>query len=108
MDELLDAINAEDSLVPRLGILGIDLSDELKSRLTLRISSGVVVVDAWGAWITTETGLQASNVIHQLNLMPIDKMETLRAAVGKLKTGDPVVLQVERADGLSYLSFEME
>jgi serine protease Do len=108
MDELLDAINAEDSLVPRLGILGIDLSDELKSRLTLRISSGVVVVGRAVDLITTETGLQAGDVIHQLNLMPIDKMETLRAAVGKLKTGDPVVLQVERADGLSYLSFEME
>jgi len=25
-----------------------------------------------------------------------------------LKTGDAVVLQVERSDGLSYLSFEME
>jgi hypothetical protein len=25
-----------------------------------------------------------------------------------LKTGDPVVLQVERSDGLTYLSFEME
>jgi hypothetical protein len=35
-------------------------------------------------------------------------MEELRAAVQSLKTGDPVVLQVERSDGLSYLSFEME
>jgi hypothetical protein len=25
-----------------------------------------------------------------------------------LKTGDAVVLQVERSDGLTYLSFEME
>ncbi len=108
MDALLDAINAEDSLVPRLGILGIDLSNELKSRLTLRISSGVVVVGRAVDLITPETGLQAGDVIHQLNLTPIDTMETLRAAVGKLKTGDSVVLQVERADGLSYLSFEME
>jgi S1-C subfamily serine protease len=108
MDALLDAINAEDSLVPRLGILGIDLSNELKSRLTLRISSGVVVVGRAVDLITPETGLQAGDVIHQLNLTPIDNMETLRTAVGKLKTGDPVVLQVERADGLSYLSFEME
>jgi hypothetical protein len=35
-------------------------------------------------------------------------METLRTAVNQLKTGDAVVLQVERSDGLSYLSFEME
>jgi hypothetical protein len=35
-------------------------------------------------------------------------MDALGAAVLALKTGDPVVLQVERSDGLTYLSFEME
>jgi hypothetical protein len=35
-------------------------------------------------------------------------MEALRAAVLTLKASDPVVLQVERSDGLTYLSFEME
>jgi hypothetical protein len=35
-------------------------------------------------------------------------MDELRAAVQHLKVGDPVVLQVERSDGLTYLSFEME
>jgi hypothetical protein len=35
-------------------------------------------------------------------------MDALRAAVRDLKTGDPVVLQVERDGGLLYLSFEME
>ena len=47
-------------------------------------------------------------MIHQLNTTPIDSMEKLRAAVSALKTGDPVVLQVERSDGLTYVSFEME
>jgi serine protease Do len=108
MDELLDAINAENSLIPRLGILAIDLTADLKSRLTLRLPSGVVVVGRAVDLITPETGLQAGDVIHQLNLTPIDSMDTLRAAVGKLKTGDSVVLQVERQDGLSYVGFEME
>jgi hypothetical protein len=35
-------------------------------------------------------------------------MDTLRATVGALKTGDPVVLQVEREGSLLYVSFEME
>jgi hypothetical protein len=35
-------------------------------------------------------------------------MDALRASVVSLKTGDPVVLQVERSDGLTYLGFEME
>ncbi|HZC24924.1 MAG TPA: trypsin-like peptidase domain-containing protein [Candidatus Binatia bacterium] len=108
MDELLDAINPENSLVSRLGILGIDLTDELRSRLNLRIPSGVIVVGLAADLITPDTGLQAGDIIHAVNNTPIDGLDTLRAAIGKLKTGDAVVLQIERADGLMYLSFELE
>lgn len=108
MDELLDAINTDNSLVSRLGILGIDLTEDLQSRLNLRIPSGVIVVGLAVDLITPDTGLQAADVIHAMNNTPIDGLDTLRAAISKLKTGDPVVLQVERDDGLMYLSFELE
>lgn len=108
MDELLDRINQENSLVARLGILGIDLTSDLKSRLNLRIPSGVIVVGRAVDLLMPETGLEAGDIIHALNLTPIENMDTLRAALNQLKKGDPVVLQVERSDGLMYVSFEME
>ena len=109
MDELLDAVNPENSLIPRLGVLAIDLTADLRSRLgAVRIPSGVVVVGRAADLILPDTGLQAGDVIHQLNTTPIDSMDTLRATVGALKNGDAVVLQVERAGGLLYVSFEME
>jgi serine protease Do len=108
MDELLDAINSENSLVSRLGILGIDLTDDLRSRLNLRIPSGVIVVGLAADLITPDTGLQAADVIHAVNNTAIDGLDTLRAAISKLKAGDAVVLQIEREDGLMYLSFELE
>jgi serine protease Do len=109
MDELLDALNPENSLIPRLGVLAIDLTPELRPRLgSLRIPSGVVVVERAADLIMPDTGLQAGDIIHQLNTTPIDSMDTLRTAVGALKAGDPVVLQVERDGGLQYVSFEME
>ncbi|MGC1450839.1 MAG: trypsin-like peptidase domain-containing protein [Candidatus Sulfotelmatobacter sp.] len=109
MDELLDAVNPENSLIPRLGVLAIDLTADLRSRLgALRIPSGVVVVGRAADLILPDTGLQAGDVLHQLNTTPIESMDTLRATVGALKTGDAVVLQVERTGGLLYVSFEME
>jgi serine protease Do len=110
MDELLDTVNPENSLIPRLGVLAIDLAPDLRSRLgsSLRIPSGVVVVGRAVDLIMPDTGLQAADIIHQLNTTSIDSMDTLRAAVGALKTGDAVVLQVERDGGLMYVSFEME
>jgi len=110
MDELLDAVNPENSLIPRLGVLAIDLSDALRTRLgsELRIPSGVVVVGRAADLILPDTGLQAGDIIHQLNTTSIDSMDTLRNAVKSLKTGDPVVMQIERDGGLLYVSFEME
>jgi serine protease Do len=109
MDELLDAVSPDNSLIPRLGILGIDLTADLRARLgSLRIPSGVVVVGRAADLIMPDTGLQAGDIIHRLNTTPIDSMDTLRNAVRVLKTGDAVVLQVERDGGLQYVSFEME
>jgi serine protease Do len=109
MDQLFDAADPEKSLVPRLGILAADITGDLRSQIgSLRIASGVVVLGREADLITPETGLQTGDVIHALNTNSITSMDSLRAAVQGLKAGDPVVLQVERSDGLSYLSFEME
>jgi serine protease Do len=109
MDELLDAVNPENSLIPRLGVLAIDITPDLRSHLgTLRVPSGVIVVGRTADLIMPDTGLEAGDIIHQLNTTPIDSVESLRKALGALKTGDPVALQVERDDGLTYVSFEIE
>jgi len=74
----------------------------------VRIPSGVVVVGRAADLITPDTGLQSGDIIHKLNTTSIDSVDALRTTVGALKTGDPVVLQVERDGGLMYVSFEME
>jgi serine protease Do len=109
MDVLLDAVNPENSLISRLGILAIDLTDDLRTRLgSLRIPSGVVVVGRAADLILPDTGLQAADIIHKLNESSIDSVDGLRSLVGTIKPGNPVVLQVERDGGLMYVSFEME
>jgi serine protease Do len=109
MDQLLDAVSTERSLIPRLGILAIDFTTDLSAAVgSLRIPSGVLVVGRAADLIRPETGLQAGDVIHQLNTTPIQSMEALQTAVRQLKAGDSVALQVERDNGLRYESFEME
>jgi S1-C subfamily serine protease len=109
MDQLLDTVNPETSLIPRLGVLAIDLPSTLLSRLSsLRAPSGVIVVGRAADLILPDTGLQAGDIIHQINTVLVDSTNTLRAALGALKSGDPVALQVERDGGLMYVSFEIE
>jgi serine protease Do len=109
MDLLMDATDPEKSLVPRLGILVVDITDQIRSAIgTVRIPGGVVVVGRAANLIVSDSGVQTGDIIHSLNTKPIDSVETLRSAVRALHSGDAVVLQIERDGGLQYLPFEME
>ena len=109
VDQLLDAANPEKSLVARLGILGVDFTGQLQSLIgSLRIPSGVLVIGRAADLILSDNGLEAGDVIHQVNTMPIDSVDSLRAVLNTLKKGDPVAIQLERDGGLLYVSFEME
>jgi serine protease Do len=109
VDQMLDAVNPETSLIPRLGILAVDLPEELRAHLgSLRIPSGVIVLGRAADLILSDTGLQTGDIIHAVNTTHIDSAQALRDSVTKMKTGDPIVLQVERDEGLIYVSFEMD
>jgi serine protease Do len=109
MDLLMDATDPEKSLVPRLGVLVVDITDQIRFAIgTVRIAGGVVVVGRAANLIVSDSGLQTGDIIHALNTKLIDSVETLRRAVRALKSGDAVVLQIERDGGLQYLPFEME
>jgi len=107
-DDLAELVNPDKSLVRGLGILGVEINPEIAGMLEdLRIASGVIVA-ARAADATQETGLKTGDVIHAFNGAKIDSLEGLRTAVGRLKPGDSVALQIERDEILMYLSFELE
>jgi len=109
MDKLMDAVDPDKSLVRRLGILAVDLNDQLQSAVgNLRISGGVVVIARAADLIGPESGLKTGDVIHAVNKTPIDSLDSLRAVLNDLKANAPVVLQVERDGQLQWLAFEME
>jgi serine protease Do len=95
--------------VRRLGILAVDLNDQLRSIAgNLRISSGVVVIARAVDLIGPETGLKTGDVIHSVNTTPVNSLDSLRAVLDALKPSAPVVLQVERQGQLQWLAFEMD
>jgi len=109
MDKLMDAVDPDTSLVRRLGVLAIDLTDQLRSVVgNLRIPSGVVVIARAADLLGAETGLKTGDVIHSVNGMPIDSVDSLRTMLNDRKHNAPVVLQVERDGGLQWLAFELD
>jgi serine protease Do len=110
MDSLTNLADPQANLIPRLGILALDLSDQLRQALgsDLRIPSGVVVVARAANFVGPDSGLQTGDLLHKLNRTPIESLDQLRTAVHQLKPGDAVVIQIERDGGLQYVAFEME
>ena len=97
------------NVVERLGIVGISINDELKQALPeLRIRSGVMVAARTPGATLLGAGPEAGDVIHAVNTVPVKDLAGLKAALKDLHPGDPVVLQVEREGGLSYLVMEFE
>jgi len=106
----LTGVDPRDHVVPRLGILGVDVTPLIAQALPpLRIVAGVLVASATPGAIDTRDGdLQPGDVIHVLNRQPIAGLADLRAALAPLKAGDPVVLHIERGGELLYIAFVAE
>jgi len=109
MDKVTDEIDPDKSLIPKLGILAIDLNAQLRSMVgDLRIANGVLVVGRAAELLVPDTGLKTGDVIHSVNATPFDSVDSLRSLIADLKPNAPVVLQVERDGKLEWLAFEMD
>jgi S1-C subfamily serine protease len=102
-------LDPEGNLIGKLGIVGVAINKNISDELPgLRMASGVIVAARAAYAAAVETGLQSGDIIHAMNRIDIISLDGLRQALDKLKTGDPVVLQIERQGKLMYLAFDME
>lgn len=105
-DRLADLADPDRSLVPKLGIVGVEIDPKLAATLPgLRVSSGVIVV-ARAADPGVDTSLTAGDVIHAINGVAVETMAALRSALDHLAPNISVVLQIERNGRLMFVSLE--
>src|SRR5579864_127413 len=108
-DELSEIPDLQKNLIWQLSVFASDLDDRIKAMLHNDDSdSGIVVVAQAGGPHNVDTGLQAGDVILAIAHTPLHSVSQLQATLSKFKSGDPVVLQIERDGKLQYLAFEME
>ena len=104
-----DLVNPEENLVPRLGILGIGIDKRLAELLPdLRNSYGVVVAAGSATDLASGTGLKPGDVIYSVNGSPVSTVAALKNRINEFKTGQEVVMQIERSGRLMYVTLELE
>jgi serine protease Do len=104
-----DMVDPTKNLIRRLGILGVDVDQNVAALLPeLRKHYGVVVAALGGGSSYTGDSLQLGDVIYAVNSSTVTGVASLRKALDALKATDPVVLQVERDSRLMYVTLESE
>lgn len=108
-ENLADLVDPQNGLIPALGIFVLDLNKPVLDMLaTLRSSAGVVVAGKVDYPPPIDSDLTAGDVIRSLNGIRLTGASHLRSELERFKTGDAVVLEVERQGRFQFVSFEME
>jgi serine protease Do len=107
-DRLADLADPDKGLVAKLGIVGIEIDSRVAAMLPgLRVASGVIVA-ARAADSNVDTTLAAGDVIHSINSVSVENIESLRSALDHLAPNSSVVLQIERDGKLMFVSFQLD
>ncbi len=108
-ERFLSMVTPEKNLIPRLGVLALELDDELRKAAggALRGREGVLVAARSGG---SDDGdeLRPGDVVYAVNGVSVLGLSELRSAVGRPAPGQPLVLHVERASRLIYVVIEAE
>jgi serine protease Do len=106
----VDLVQPDQNRVPKLGIVGVPITQEIAKLLPeTRKPYGIIVAARTGeAEYAGQGGLKLGDVIYSVNTTPVSTLDALRNAVDALKTADPLVLQIERNGSLLYLTLSEE
>lgn len=107
-DQVAALADPEKSLLPTLGILGVEIDQRIAAMVPdLRDPFGIFVA-ARSTGATVEVPLLAGDVIRTLNGQPMTTLERLRSALKSLPPGAPVALQIQRDQKLLFLAFTLD
>ena len=108
MDQVSALADPEKSLIPQLGILGVEIDKKIASMVEdLRDPYGIIVA-ARAAGAASEVPLLTGDVIRSLNGAPMTTLDALRAALKAVPPGGPIVLQIQRDEKLQFVAFTLD
>jgi serine protease Do len=108
MDQVAALADPEKSLVPALGILGVEIDSRIAGIVPeLRDPFGIIVA-ARSTGAGSEVPLTTGDVIRTLNGQPMTTLDRLRSTLKALPPGAPVALQIQRDQKLQYVAFTLD
>ncbi len=108
-DPLADMVSPEKNLIPRLGILCIEIDERVQKLLPdLRGLYGLIVAAKSPDGQAQFIDLQPGDIIHAINNLPVAFLAVFQKMIDEFHRGDAVVLQIERDGRFQFVAFEIE
>ncbi len=109
LDALADMVDPVKNVVPQLGIVGLDITKQVLQLMPeLRRPAGVVIAARKTSAPYTGAALQVGDVIYAVNRQVVGGVAQLRQVLGGMKSGQAVVLLIERNGHLIYVSLALD
>jgi len=104
-----DMVDPQQDVIPRLGILALTVTKDVRAMLPeLRFDTGVIVAARTQGNAGSSAGPQPGDVIYAVNGKDVDDVSALRTALQQAKPDKPLVLQVQREGQLSFMVIDAE
>jgi len=104
-----DLVSPERNIVPRLGVLALDIDVRIAKLVgEMRMPRGVLVAARSADPPASDQSLEAGDIIVSLNGTPVTALADLRSFVGRLPARAAVVFQVQRSGQLMFVAFELD
>lgn len=108
-ERILSLVAGESNMVPKLGLLAVDLDERVIALLPpLRKLSGVVVAGVVADLSSQDDAFHAGDVVYAVNDTQVRSLAEMKAAVEDLEHGQPVAVQIERNGRIQFLLLEIE
>jgi serine protease Do len=106
-ESILDPTQSAANIIPKLGIVGIQITESVAHLIPpTRLPGGILVTALTAGGNASLFDLEPGDVLHAINRTPLDSLDTLRKSLAALKPGQAVVFSIERAGQLNYIAFD--
>ncbi|OPY69855.1 MAG: putative periplasmic serine endoprotease DegP-like precursor [Syntrophorhabdaceae bacterium PtaU1.Bin034] len=83
-----------------------DITPSLQKKMKLQDKTGVVVIDVAQGSPAEDAGIEAGDVIKEVNRTPVKNLAEYKTAVAKIKKGSPILLLLKRGAMTFYASLK--
>ncbi len=98
----------ENEAEQNLGLIVQEITPEVKRKLDIESSSGVVITDVRSSSVSSEAGLRRGDVILEINKKQIANLDNYRKAVDSIKEGQNFLFLVKRDSTTIYVALKAE